>query len=137
MSGPEVVVELLSLQEEVSPRLTEVAELPFETLIDLPTKLTMELPTSLAGMRALVFLRSPEVYDPLQIFLKELVLQKIDTLICWLDVSGAELICHASCILLELSSMATCLSRKPAPPSPPWSRCDALVMLPRLPPWPD
>ena len=35
-----------------------------------------------------------------------------------LDVSRAELTCHAACILLELPSTATCLSQKSAPPPP-------------------
>ena len=33
----EVIAELVSLQEEISPRLTEVICLPIETLVYLPT----------------------------------------------------------------------------------------------------
>ena len=47
----------------------------------------MELASSLTVMRALIFLRSPDVHDPLQNFLQESVLQKIGTLICELDIS--------------------------------------------------
>jgi len=88
---PEVVVELVSLQEEVSPRPTKVVELPIDTLVDLLTEPTMELAPSLAlaVMRALIFLRSPDVYNLLQIFLHKPVLQEICTLICGLDVSRA------------------------------------------------
>jgi len=61
--------ELVLLQEEVFPRLTKVVELPIETLVDLPTEPIMKLAPSLAVMRALIFLRLPDVYGPLQIFL--------------------------------------------------------------------
>ena len=124
----------MSLQEEISPRPTEVVELPTETLVDLLAAPTMELVPSLAVIRASIFLRSPDVYDPLHIFLQEPVSQEIDTLICGLNVSGAVLTCHAVCTLLELSLTATCLSQKPSPPLPHWFRCDALVLLPRPPP---
>jgi len=48
----------------------------------------------LAAMRASIFLRSPDVYDPLEIFLHELILQEIGILICGLNFSGTELTCH-------------------------------------------
>jgi len=70
--GPETDVELAPLQEEVSSRSIEVEELSNEILIDLPPLSTMELVPSLADMEALFFLRSPDVYDPLQIFLQEI-----------------------------------------------------------------
>jgi len=38
------------------------------------------------------------------------------TLLCRLDISRAESACRVACILLELPSTATCLSRKPASP---------------------
>jgi len=68
-------------------------------------------------------------------FPQESVLQEIGTLIYGLDISGAELICHAVCILLP--SMATCLSLKPALPPLPWSQCNVSVLLLRPPSWPN
>ena len=38
-----VVAELVSPQEEIFFRLTEVEDLSFETLLDLPVELTLEL----------------------------------------------------------------------------------------------
>ena len=76
-----IVAGLVSLQEEISSQFTEVVELPIETLVDLPAKPTTELVPSLTVMRASLFLRSPDMYDPLQIFFQEAVLQEIGTLI--------------------------------------------------------
>ena len=122
-SEPEVVAKLVTLQEKISSRPTKFIEPLFETHVDLLAEPTLELVPSLAVMRASIFLRSSDVYDPLKIFLQEPVSQKIGTLICGLDVSGGKSICHVVCILLELPSTATCLSRKsaPAPPPPSWS----------------
>ena len=50
--GPEIIAELVSLQEEISSRPTEVEELSIETFVDLPTEPNMELVLSLAAMRA-------------------------------------------------------------------------------------
>ena len=69
--GPEVVAELLSLQKQIFPQPTEVINLPIETLVDLPTKPTLELVPSLTVMRASFFFRSPDMYDLLQIFLQK------------------------------------------------------------------
>ena len=44
---------------------------------------------------------------------------------------------HVACILLELSLIVAGLLRKPVPPPPPLFRHEALVLLPRPPPWPD
>ena len=63
-SGPEVV-ELVSLQEEISSKSTKVEELSIETLIDLSKKPTTKLVSSLATMRASLSLRSHDVYNPL------------------------------------------------------------------------
>jgi len=93
--GPEVAAELVSPQEEVFPRPMKVVRLSIEILVDLPVEPTMELAPSLTVIRASIFLRSPDVYDPLQIFLQKLVSQEIGTLICGLDVNGVELTCHA------------------------------------------
>jgi len=70
----------------------------------------MELVPLLATMRVSAFLRSPNVYDPMQIFLQDPVSQEIGSLVCELDFSGAELICHDACILLELPSTAICVT---------------------------
>jgi len=43
---------------------------------------------------------------------------------------------HAIGALIKLPSFID-LTRRPVPPPTPWSRCDALVLLPRPPPWPD
>ena len=107
----------------------EVVELSIETLIDLPAEPIMKLVPHLTAIRASIFLRLPDMYNSLQIFLQEPVSQEIGTLICGLDFSRAGLTCHVACILLKLPSTATCLSRKLASPPPPWSRCDALVLL--------
>jgi len=61
------VIEL-SLQEEIFSRSTKVEKLPNETFVDLPTEPTLELISPLADLRVSFFLRSPDVYDPLQIF---------------------------------------------------------------------
>ena len=68
--GPEVVAELVSLQEQIFSRSTEVVELPIET-VDIPAEPIMELAPFLAVMRASIFLRSTAVHNPLQIFLQE------------------------------------------------------------------
>ena len=38
--GPEIIAKLVSLQGEIFSRLTEVVELPSETLIDIPVEPT-------------------------------------------------------------------------------------------------
>jgi len=134
---PKVVAEWLPLQEEISPRPTKVVKLPIETLVDLPAESSMDLIPTVIATRTSFFLRSPDVYDPLQIFIQEPVSQEIGILVYGLDFGGAMLTYYVACILLELPSMTTCLSRKPVPPPPLWLRCDELVILPRPPPWPD
>jgi len=117
-SGPKVV-ELITLQEEISLWFTEVVELSIETHIDLLEEPALDLIPSSAVIRASLFLRSPDMYDPLQIFLHEAGSQEISALICGSIFSRTELTCHTACILVELLSTATCLSRKPvSPPSP-------------------
>jgi len=76
---------------KISSQLTEIEKLPTETLVDLLTEPTMELVSSLEAMRDSLFLRSPDEYDPLQIFLT--VSQEVGILICGLNFSGAELTC--------------------------------------------
>ena len=132
----QVVTELVSQQEEIFSQPMKVVELPIETHVDPVAEPILKIVSSLAVMRASIFLRSPDIYDPLWIFLHEPVSQEIGTLICEIDVSGAELTCHAACILLELPSMATRIS-KACSISTTWSRRDVPVLLPRPPPWPD
>ena len=84
---PEVVAELTPLQEKVSSRPTKVEELHVETLVDLPVEPTLEIVPPLAAMRASFFLRSPDVYNPLQIFLHKTGSQEIDALVCELVYS--------------------------------------------------
>ena len=55
----------------------KVEELPVETLVYLSAEPTLKLVPFLAAMRVSFFLRSPDVYDPLQICLLELGLQEI------------------------------------------------------------
>ena len=62
---PKVIAELVLLQEEISSWPTKVVELPIETLVDLQAEPTMKLVSPLAAMRVSIFLRSPDVYDPL------------------------------------------------------------------------
>ena len=64
-SEPEVVTELVSLQERILSWPTAVVELPIETFVDLSIKLTMDLVPTLAAMSTSFFLRSPDVYDSL------------------------------------------------------------------------
>jgi len=50
--GPEVVAELMSLQEEIFSQPMEVVELSIETIVDLPAEFTIKLVPPLAVMRA-------------------------------------------------------------------------------------
>ena len=89
----------MSLQKKIFSQPTEVVELSIVTFVDLLEEPTMELVPPFIAIRASIFLRSSDVYDPpLQIFLQEPVLQDIGILICGLDFSEAELTCHATCI---------------------------------------
>ena len=58
----------------------KVEELPVETLVDLPAELTLELVPPLTVMRVSFFLKSPDVYDPLQICLQKPGSQEIRSL---------------------------------------------------------
>ena len=58
-------------EPESEVKESEVDELHSETLIDLPAEPTMKLVPSLTAIRALLFLRSLDLYNPLQIFLQE------------------------------------------------------------------
>ena len=73
----------MSPQEEISSRPTYVEELPIKTLVDLPAEPIIELVSSLIAIGP--HYPSRDVYDLLQIFLQETILQEIGTLICGLD----------------------------------------------------
>jgi len=49
----------------------KVIELPIETLVDLPVEPSRDLIPTVAARRTSFFLRSPDVYDPLQILNQE------------------------------------------------------------------
>ena len=63
--GPKVVDDTA---RRISPQPTEIIELPIETLVDNLAEPILKLVPSLTIIRASIFLRSPDVYDPLQIF---------------------------------------------------------------------
>ena len=67
----------------------------------------------MAVIGASFFLRSPDVYDSLQIFLQETGSQEIGALVCGLAFSGVELPSYAAHILLELLLIAIGLSWEP------------------------
>ena len=97
-----------------------------ETLVDHLTEPTIELVSSLI----VVSLRSPDVYDPLQIFLQETVSQEIGILVCELVFSGTELHCYVARIWFELPSTSVRLSQQPVAPPPPCFSHDVSVLIP-------
>jgi len=111
-AGSEVVAELAPLREDIFSRPTKVEELSIETLVDLLVESTIELVSSLTVMRATLFLRSPDVYNSLQIFPPADSFTGDWYLGMWIDFSGAELIYYTACILFELPSTVICLSWK-------------------------
>ena len=74
---PEVIAESVSQQEKISLQPIKVEELSVKTLVDLPAEPTLDLIPPLTVMRVSFFLRSSDVYDPLQICLQEPGSQKI------------------------------------------------------------
>ena len=97
----------------------------------------MELLLSLIAMMVSLSLRPIDMYNPLQIFLNEAGSQDFGILVCDSIFSGADLSCFTAFILLKVPLTAVELSRKPVPPSPPWLRHDASVLIPRLSSWSD
>jgi len=114
----------------------EVEELPIETLIYLLTEPTMR---SLSLSPTMIFslsLRSPDVYDTLQIFLQEAKLQEIKQVMMQSAVSSVFIMndshLSATCDRIDLPSFTFSLSRKPVPPPPPpCASHDAVVLLSR------
>jgi len=75
-SGPEVIAKLERVPEpeaesEVKKLDKEVKELLIGTLVNLPAEFTIELLPFFSAMRIPMTLRSPDLYDPLHIFLHE------------------------------------------------------------------
>ena len=64
-SQSEVVAELVSQKEEISPQPMKVVELPIETLVDFPAEPSIDLVPTVAAIRTSFFLRAPDEYDPL------------------------------------------------------------------------
>ena len=100
----------------------------------------MELMTSTPAMRVPLYQRSPDLYDPLQIFLHETESQEVRLFIVRSSVDLVLILEDAplsvTCALLELSSFIVDLSQKTVSPTPPWFSFDAHLLGPRPPPWP-
>jgi len=84
----------------------------------------MELvPSSLTVVRVLLPLRSPDVYDPLQILLEATCLHEFGFLMVQSTIDSVfirnDLHRHAACVLFEVPSTATGWSQKPVSPPPP------------------
>jgi len=109
--------------------------------VDLTAELAMGLMTSTPAMRVPVSQRSPDLYDPLQIFLQETELQEVRLFMVRSIVDSVLILedvpLSVTCALLELSSFIANQSQKPVPPTPPWFSLDAHLLGPRPPPWPD
>jgi len=138
-SKPPVLVEPDVLEEskpEVKEPEPKVEEPLIETHVDLPAESIIELLSFWLAIMFYLSLRLPDVYDPFQIFLQKTCSQEIGALICWLVFSSAELPYYVACILFELPSTTTSLSRKPAPTPPLWFSHDASVLIFRPPLWP-
>ena len=109
--------------------------------VDLSAELAMELMTSTPAMRVPVSQRSPDLYNPLQIFLHETESQEVRLFVVRSTVDSVLILEDASlsvtCALLELSFFIADQSQKPVPPTLPWFSLDAYLLRPRSPPWPD
>ena len=115
----EVVDELVSLQEEFFLPLTETEEL-INTLVELLVEPIMELVPSLIA----ILLRSPDIYDSLQIFLQETGSQKISLLMIQSAICSVFIMDGLHLFVtydwLSLPSVTTSLSRKPVSLPLPW-----------------
>jgi len=96
---------------------------------------------SSSAMRILLSLRSPDVYDLLQIFLEATGSQEVGFLMVQSIIgpvfSWDDLPRHVACVLFEVPSTATGWSRKSVSPPPPWYNHDASVLIFRPPSWSD
>jgi len=79
----------------------------------------MKLVSSLAGLGTSLLLRSPDEYDPLQIYQQETCSQKIRLLMMQSAISSVFIMddsyLSASCDWLDLPSFTSDLSREPIP----------------------
>ena len=112
----------MSQQEEVSPQLMKVEGLPVKTLVDLLAEPTLKLVPLLAAMSVLFFLRSPDVYDLLQICLQESGSQVIRALMVQSAICSVFIMDDvpqsAIGVLIKLTSFIA-PTRRPVPPPPP------------------
>ena len=108
MLESDVVAELVPLQEEISSQPIEVEALPIDTHMELSKEPTMEL-FLLAMLFLSLLLRSPNIYDSLQIFLRETGSQEIMLLMVQSAVNSVFIMddSHSSVIYdwLDLSSV--------------------------------
>ena len=122
------VVGKSELESEMKESVQEVEEPLIETLVDLPAEPTMDLVPSLTTMRASLFLRLSDVYDPLQVFLQETCSHEINLLMVqsavrsvfiiddlhlsatydWLDLPSFTVIYHESQLHLHFGSVMMC-----------------------------
>ena len=79
----------------------------------------MELLSSLSVKRIHLFLKSPDEYDPLQIFLNAAGSQEFGVLVGGSVFSGADWSCFYAFILLELPPTAADMSQEPVSSPPP------------------
>ena len=131
LDEPNIIDEPDSVVIDEAELESEVKEHLIETLVNLPMEPTME--SSLTT----ISLRSPDVYDSLQIFLQEIGSLEIGVLVCELIFSGAELPSYVACILFGRPPISADLLRKPISPPPPLFSQDASVLVPRPPRWLD
>ena len=110
-----------TIVDEPEPEL-EIEEPLAEISADLPAELDMELVSSTPAVRVPLSLRSLDVYDPLQIFLKVtdsqfgflMIQNTIGPIFIMNDLSR-----HAACFFFEVPSTTVSWSRKPVSPPPP------------------
>jgi len=94
VEDPKPKAEVEEPKAEVEEPKAEVEEHLIETPIDLPAEPTMKLLSFSLATRFPSSLRSPDVYDPYQIFLQEICSREVGTLVCGLVFSGTELPCY-------------------------------------------
>ena len=119
----------------------DVKELLIGTLVNLSAESAMELLMSSPAMRIPVSLRSPDLYDLLQIFLHdteswEISLFRVQRTID-LVLIREDTLSSATCALIDLSSFKEDLFRKPVSPPPPWCSYNASERISRPPSWHD
>jgi len=113
-----VVDELITLQEEFILPPTEVEELYIGTLVELLVEPIVELVLYLTAIP----LRSPDIYDLLQIFLQETRSQETSLSMVQNAISSVFIMVDshlsAACDWLDLPSFTVGSPRKPVPPPP-------------------